>query len=340
MEYFRQRFIDELNQEGDIEIRGVTWSRQEVLESMDSQAYEENFGEWTDQAKEEAKQRVLEFLTANGCLERFRLLVHRFNSNQVVPFVGAGMSVPSGFLRWGEFLVSLIQGDAPHEIAAVQAMLVIGEFEEAAQHVHNVLTPGVFSAEMAERLGSHQLQAIGSVNLLPHLFKGEVITTNFDYVLTNAYRDAALPFTNTICGADLRAAPARLGNDNHALLRLHGEADTANGRVLTLDEYNAVYTVGRELKGLLAAVMGVRSFLFMGCSLGSDRTLQALREVKAEAQVEIAPHFAFLPEPDAPARLARRTFLEAAGIHPIYYPDGEHDQSIEDLLITIMEGGV
>lgn len=340
MDYFRQSFIDKLNEDGDIEIANVKWSRDYVLKALDEKSYNEVFTEWVDQAKEDAKQRVLEFLTANDCLERFRRLVHRFDGGQVVPFVGAGMSASSGFLCWGEFLVSLIQGDAPHEVPAIRAMLAIGEYEEAAQHVHNVLTAGVFSAEIAERLGSHRLQANGSVSLLPHLFKGEVLTTNFDYVLTNAYRDAALPFTNTICGAALRAAPARLGDGNHALLRLHGEADSAIGRVVTLDEYNAVYAAGRELKGLLAAVMGVRSFLFMGCSLGTDRTLQALREVKAEAQVEIAPHFAFLPEPEAGARLLRRTFLEEAGIHPIYYPSGEHDQSIEDLLIAMMEGGV
>ncbi len=339
MEYFRQSFIDKLNEDGDVEIASVKWTRDYVLKSLDERSYNEVFQEWVDQAKEDAKQRVLDFLTANGCLERFRLLVHRHNGKNVVPFVGAGMSIPTGFQSWGNFLISLL-ADAPQELAKVQAMLALDEYEEAAQHVHDILTAGVFAAEIAERLGSHQLRALGSVNLLPLLFKGEVLTTNFDYVLTNAYRDAALPFTNTICGADLRAAPARLGNDNHALLRLHGEADTANGRVLTLEEYNAVYSIGRELKGLMAAVMGVRSFLFMGCSLGSDRTLNALREVKAEAAVQNSPHFAFLPEPDGATRLQRRTFLEAAGIHPIYYPAGEHDQCIEDMLITIMEGGV
>lgn len=340
MEYFRQSFIDKLNEDGDIEIAKIKWSRDYVLKSLDEKSYDEVFAEWVDQAKEDAKQRALDFLTENGCLERFRRLVHRFKTQQVIPFVGAGMSIPTGFLPWGDFLVSLLQADAPHEVPSVQGMLALGQYEEAAQHVHNVLTAGVLAAEMAERLGSHRLQAIGSINLLPYLFAGEVVTTNFDYVVSNAYRDAGMPFATTICGADLRAAPVRLGSDNHALLRLHGEADVATARVLTLEEYNAVYSAGRDLRGLLAAIMGVRSFLFLGCSLGADRTIQALKEVKAESPVEIAPHFAFLPEPEAAARLQRRTFLEEAGIHPIYYPASEHDQSIEDLLIAMMEGGV
>jgi len=340
MEYFRQSFIDKLNEDGDIEIAKITWARDYVLKSLDEKSYNEVFAEWVNQSKEDAKQRALDFLTDNGCLERFRRLAHRFQAQQVIPFVGAGMSIPTGFMPWGGFLISLLQGDAPQEIPTLRGMLALGQYEEAAQHVHNILTAGVFTAEIAERLGSHRLQSVGSVNLLPHLFAGEVITTNFDYVLMNAYRNAGMQFGATICGADLRAAPARLGNGNHALLRLHGEADVANGRVLTLDEYHAVYTAGRDLKGLLAAIMGVRSFLFLGCSLEVDRTIQALKEVKAETPVENSPHFAFLPEPATAVRLQRRTFLEEAGIHPIYYPAGEHDQSIEDLLITMMEGGI
>jgi len=138
----------------------------------------------------------------------------------------------------------------------------------------------------------------------------------------------------------MRAAPANLGNDNHALLRLHGEADKPDGRVLTLEEYNAVYAQGHELKGMLAALMGIRSFLFLGCSLTADRTLSALAEIKAQAGIHMPPHFAFLPLPTPEQRLERRTFLERSGIHPIYYPSDDHEPYIEDLLISVLEGGL
>ncbi len=339
MEYFRQRFIEELNEEGDIEIRGITWPREYVLKTMDAQAYEEAFREWTDQAKNEAKHRAFEFLGRTECLERFRLLVNRHAKQQVVPFVGAGMSLSSGFARWAEFLLSLL-GDAPHEVENVRGMLARGAYEEAAQHVYNVLTPGVFNAEIAERMGAHKQRADGSINLLPHLFTGEVVTTNFDHVLINAFRNADRPFGSIICGADMRAAPVQLGNDNHALLRLHGDADIPDGRVLTLDEYNAVYAEDHALKGMLTTLIGIRSFLFLGCSLTADRTLSALAEIKNQAGIHMPPHFAFLPLPAPEHRLDRRTFLERSGIHPIYYPSDDHETYIEDMLISILEGGI
>jgi hypothetical protein len=338
MEYFRQRFIDELNEEGDIEIRGVTWSREYVLKTMDEEAYEDTFREWTDQAKTEAKQRAFEFLTQTQCLERFQLLVARHSRQQVVPFVGAGMSLSSGFACWAEFLLSLL-GDAPHEVDNVQKMLASGAYEEAAQHVHDVLTPGVFNAEIAERMGAHKQRADGPVNLLPHLFTAETVTTNFDHVLVNAFRNSEIPFRTIICGADMRAAPGMIGNDNHALLRLHGDADKPDGRVLTLNEYNAVYTQGRELKGVLTALIGIRSFLFLGCSLTADRTLAALAEIKAQAGINMPPHFAFLPLPAPDVKQERRRFLEQSGIHPIYYPSDDHEPYIEDMLISLLEGG-
>ncbi len=76
MEYFRQRFIDELNEEGDIEIRGVTFSREAVLKSMDRNSYDEVFREWNEQVKVDAKRPVQDFLNENGCLVEPFLLSH------------------------------------------------------------------------------------------------------------------------------------------------------------------------------------------------------------------------------------------------------------------------
>ena len=78
----------------------------------------------------------------------------------------------------------------------------------------------------------------------------------------------------------------------------------------------------------------------MGSSLQSDRTYAALRDIRAQNGDNGVRHYAFLPRPPENQRTARRAFLAEADIHPIYYPEGDHDQFIEDLLITLMEGGL
>ena len=337
MEYFRQRFIDELNDEGDIEIRSLRWTRHEILESMDQQAAQTAFGEWVEQIKYEAKDRVREFLTENGCLDRFRALCHRHQQRSVVPFIGAGMSIPSGFQPWATFLLSLIP-DAPHLREEVQQMIDAGRYEDAAQHVEDTLGPDIMAEEIHNRLGAHHQRTFGPVKLLPFLFQAEVITTNFDHILPAAYRNCELAFLRDFCGAELPDVPRRLANDPHCLLRLHGAAETLNGRVLTTREYNAAYRDDGIMGELLERIISMRSLLFLGCSLQGDRTYAALQQIRARAQVQAAAHYAFLPLP-ADDRMARRQFLAGAGIHPIYYPADTHDQSIEDLLVTMIEGG-
>ncbi|MXP44850.1 SIR2 family NAD-dependent protein deacylase [Allopontixanthobacter sediminis] len=335
-EYFRQRFIDELNEEGDIEIRTKVWSRAEVLAKMDQDIFNGLLVDWVAAERANACDQVMEFLDENGCRDRLEALIHRIKQGAVIPFVGAGMSCASGHRLWGDFLKSLL-ADAPDRVQEIDAFLVAAQYEEAAQAVHDILGPVVLAEEVFAKLGSHKRRVDGPVQLLPRIFGQEVVTTNFDYVLTHAYHIAGIPFANTFSGAALRDAPGRIGNEPHCLLRLHGEADTAHGRVLTSQEYSATYTEQRTLAEVINAITGTKSLLFLGCSLTDDRTVEALKHLHANAPVGRPLHYAFLPLPEND-RQQRREFLAEAGIHPIYYPTDAHDQMIEQLLITLLEG--
>ena len=338
MEYFRDRFITELNNEGDIEVAGQIWTRHQVLETMDSNAERAVFDDWVSEQKLGAKERCRSFLEEYGCLDRFNAMLARHRGGYVLPFVGAGMSVPSGCRPWGQFLLSLMN-DAPAQIEQVKALLQDSAYEEAAQLVFEALGDGILAEEISAQLGNHDNRLDGPVRLLPNLFREEVLTTNFDYVLTRAYQTADHSFTREFKGKELREVTQRMANDPHCLLRLHGEADSVDARVLTLAEYQEAYGDNASLKGLLASLVGVRSFLFLGCSLSTDRTFSALREIRDEVGVGAVRHYAFLPFPGEDERNARRIELGQAEIHPIYYPPEGHDPHIEDLLITMMEGG-
>ncbi len=339
MEYFRQRFNDDLNSNGPVEVADFTWESAEVFKTMAEHDYEATFTVYVQDKIQQAKERVGAFLDENGCFDRFRTLSARKGHGQVLPFIGAGMSIASGYRPWGAFLLSLLP-DAPQIRADVEAMLTRGEYEEAAQLVQDTLGPGVLAEEINNQLGRHRPNAAGPVCLLPHLFQNEILTTNFDYVLTHIYHGAENPFSNEFCGQRLREARQRLGNEPHCLLRLHGEADAQEGRVLTQAEYDAAYNGGVTLTGILGALIGARSLLFMGSSLQSDRTYSALCDIRAASVDAPVRHYAFLPCPAENDRKARRDFLAEAEIHPIYYPADDHDQYIEDLLITLMEGGL
>ncbi|OUI80280.1 SIR2 family protein [Acetobacter tropicalis] len=335
-EYFRQRFIDELNDEGDITIRTKIWKRSEILEMAGDQIYNGLLVDWVEAQCSNARDQTAEFLTENRCLDRFEALFDRYRQGAVIPFIGAGMSCASGHKPWGEFLISLLT-DVQDEIPDVDSLLNDFRYEEAAQRVHDILGADNFSHEIKERLGRHKKKIAGSVQLLPMIFPKLVVTTNFDYVLDNVYKQANLPFSDSVSGVYLADAVNKITDDPHCLLRLHGEAEVSHGRILTINEYDQYYKNNKVLSDLIAALTGTASLLFMGCSLNSDRTVSALKHMKEVSSINRPPHYAFLPEPEPQDRAERSDFLGQAGIRPIYYPPSDHDAMLEGLLIALKD---
>lgn len=338
MEYFRQRFIDELNDDGLVRIRAFEWLPVEVLQTMAPNEYEVYFSEWVRDQKVEAKDRARESLERHNCLDRFNRLHTQLSRQSVIPFVGAGLSRPTGFPLWGAFLEGLT-ADFPAVADALRAHLASFEYEEAAQLMLDRMGPSVFAEAVQNSFGSRIRPLKGPIRLLPSIFKRGCLTTNFDYLLNRVYDSSECKLKGEYGGSRLGEAPRRLSDEPHCLLRLHGEADSAQGRVLTRAEYAASYGDGGNYREILKLLIANASLLFLGCSLSIDRTFQALREIKQAASVETPRHYAFLPLTDDMDREARRAELGQADIHPIWYPPEDHDQAIEDLLISLMEGG-
>ncbi len=339
MEYFRQRFIDELNDEGPVKIRDFEWPTVDVFKSMAPELFDAHFVDWLGPVKETAKERAREFLTKYGCIDRFKRLAAQSGRETVVPFVGAGLSAPSGYPLWGDFLRSLT-ADFPACRPDLDDHIVAGRYEEAAQLLLESMGQRIFDEAIQNTFGHRGRPIEGPIKLLPQRFRRGAISTNFDYVLEEVYRVENCPFGASFAGTSLRDAPRRIGDHPHCLLRIHGEADSAFGRVLTREEYDAVYGEEGSYRELLGTCLGTTSLLFIGCSLASDRTLAALADLKQAAQVETPRHFALLPFPGEENRQGRRIQLGEADIHPIWYPPEDHNQAIEDLLIALIEGGI
>ncbi len=60
-------------------------------------------------------------------------LVEQLQTGGIIPFVGAGMSVPFGFPDWKSFLMSLAPDDSEKRL--IEERLAKGEYEEAAEYL-------------------------------------------------------------------------------------------------------------------------------------------------------------------------------------------------------------
>lgn len=346
MKHLRPMFADALAQEqnlyvdkGRIHIRNRHWAPDEILEGLLAPgAYDDFFLDWVQERKEELIESARKMLDEFGLQNRFGKLKEVYTRGAVIPFVGAGLSVPSGYPGWTVFLKQQIH-ETTIDLVEFDQILSAGQYEEAAQRLADALGPA-FNEGVESAFGRSR-EIAGCVQMLPHVFDSCVITTNFDDVAKRCYEAEGKPFSEELSGEFSQELPRKLAEGKRILLKLHGTSTSSRSRILTASEYDRHYGEGNELQRAIEAIC-TRTLLFIGCSLTVDRTLSAMKAlVQAKGHDNIARHYAFLPVPDSSAeKIARRDALMECNIYPIWYPAGTHDDSIEALLIALMEDGL
>jgi hypothetical protein len=251
----------------------------------------------------------------------------------LVPFVGAGLSMPMGFPSWGDFLKGVAAECG--KSGEVATLLTDGKYEEAAETVEDGLGEEIFHSRVRHTFGkrpSNECELKDAVLALPDLAGGPVVTTNFDRILERVFAEAGSPFEHVAWGSQVDSMRQAMAENKPFLLKIHGDGEERSGRVLTKSEYDRHYAPGdpNNLRAQLGRVFQGRTLLFLGCSLGADRSMDVLFDVLRQAFG--LEHFAILEKP-APDEefFARQRRLGERGILPIWYPTGRHEL-IEPLL--------
>ena len=252
----------------------------------------------------------------------------------VVPFVGAGLSIPFGFPGWSVFLTNQAERlKGTKRKQQIFCYIEYGKYEEAAEVLST--TPGYnFNKAIRETFGSSKLagKELGeAVSILPQLEPGPVVTTNFDGVLKKVFEQNGQQFEEVVWGGRSLEVRKLLYEGQRFLLKLHGDAEDSTDRVLTKSEYQMQYgsedashvNLSLPLPQLLQAILKYRPLLFLGCSLNQDRTVQVLEQVSQKFRY-VRP-YAIVEVPETAQDFRQRAdFLSGHNIHPIWYPKGKH----------------
>lgn len=251
----------------------------------------------------------------------------------VVPFVGAGFSMPYGYPSWKDYLVTLAADWGLLEV--IRDRIDEGMFEEAAQALLDAMNHRAFHDAITASFSEDHIQEPilkGAVSLIPRIATGPVITTNFDRVLEKVFEAAGCPFDDRVLGAQADAFVDAFRSDLRLLLKIHGDYQFSDNRILTVADYDEYYGtmdgggvfLDKPLPRLLGKLMENRFLLFLGCSLGPDRTVAVLKRVIGDHPSVY--HYAIVSQPEDPKEFQnRRIFMSAHGIRPIWYPHGRHD---------------
>jgi len=268
--------------------------------------------------------------------QRFNQLIDRLESEMVVPFVGAGISVGCGFPTWANHLHQ--QGrTAGITKKQIEAWLTQGEFEQVIAHIEQVHGRDVFAQEIRDVFGKR-----GSIQditlLISEIFKDTLITTNYDQLLEQVFDTGADSEIQVINGVTAMETP---DPNKTTIIKIHGDIENPGRCILGKAQYDQAYgeaelDLDRAIPKMLRYYFTNNSLLFVGCSLNNDRTIQVFREVKARAgDYSFPQHFSIEQTPDdIKSLVARNSELARLGITAIWYPKEKYEQ-VEAILRCI-----
>jgi formylglycine-generating enzyme required for sulfatase activity len=261
----------------------------------------------------------------------------------VIPFVGAGLSVPFGFPTWSSFLIAQAKRAGIED--QIQQCLQAGEYEGAAEDLLEARGHRAFCDAIDAAFGTYKLEGMkltGAVSYLPRLAAGPVITTNFDHVLEEVFQQAGCAFEHVVWGVRADLATQALHQSRRFLLKIHGDVEDSTDRILTRQDYEERYgsadgtviDVSKPLPRLLEQMLLARPLLFLGCSLNQDRTVAVLKRITQD--YPSVAHYAVVEQPASTEELRERSrFLSGCNIRPIWYPNQQHNL-VESLLAHLV----
>lgn len=219
------------------------------------------------------------------------------NLSVLVPFVGAGLS-QFAYYSWSALLNELTKNITNrNDFRKIKGLIKQGgkHYLEVAQYLEDLRMPSNLARDIANLFSPKKLKdkedqlTKEPIWLLPLLFAGFAITTNFDQTLETVYEN-----NYHLCKIFEHDQLSLLNqylnqvNDYPGIFKIHG---TVSGDyieydhiVFTENQYKKFYGDGYTLTEALKKCLEQKTILFLGCSLSQDCTMDILESVLEEGK--------------------------------------------------------
>lgn len=273
-------------------------------------------------------------------------LLEQYMNDRITPVIGAGLSLWAEYPLW-QNLLSKKASKTPEAIAKETTHLIKHfKYEQAASKLESFYEQYAFLHLLEREYSPDKIEKRirpGFQSLLPELFHGPIITTNFDVSLEKLFgAPPVITPEDHFQGPELDSA---IQKNKRVLVKLHGTITAPNTLVLTNERYNETYgsdpndpNLSLPLPNALSRIFHSAPPLFLGCGLGPDRTCAilkkcvgasgfALLELPKETENKDDPFHPFLTDSKGflPELQKRRSHLDSMKINVIWYPYGCHE---------------
>ena len=216
-------------------------------------------------------------------------------------FIGAGLSVGSGYPQWDGLLKGLIEKAVrDHSLDRERARDCEALSDDPnkylmlAEELREVL--GVeFKTFIEETFSSEEKQPTRAHELLVSLKKNNfIITTNYDQLIERAFVKIG-EFATPYKYYEAHSIQRQLFQRKFFLLKAHGDAMTAAEKlVLTDKDYRRLLYQEPGYQSALQSVFTMYSVIFLGCSLNDPELKLLLNYINAAFPEGGIPHYALM----------------------------------------------
>lgn len=274
----------------------------------------------------------------------FAGLVEDIQHTQLLAFVGAGVSIPSGYPDWGT-LIDRMRQALPAGVE--RGMAWVSREDDMlmrAEHYRQLLA-GDYGRFIRDQFGDRRGTCRPLHLDLVRLPFAHVLTTNYDTLLERAHAAAgleglALPIdwkNSSDVEAFVRAARRR--GEQRQYVHLHGVYNDPANVVLTESDYQERYHRTTASEALLAALFTAHAFLFVGFSFSDLDVMGLFRNTMARVRVSEPLHYAFMaldPKTHDPT-LVRQRLQQKFKIDPIFYLATPDHAGLHKLVQRLLE---
>ena len=285
-------------------------------------------------------EQIMDYSSENKTV--FSDLVDMCAKRQIVPYIGAGMSVFARYIpifkdrhlfpTWKDLIAIKYHASFPSKKMPKNPMDAAEKIEknELNEYVRLTMGGNLKEKEWTKILEEAEYQAI---SVIPKLFCGPIVTTNYDQIIEKVHKETLSVFLPH--KLDLGKLERELLNGNRFVYKIHGCVfkDPQN-IILTKTAYGNVYKRNSELVQSLITFFQSFQFLFLGCSLGVvTKTKDRYMELWERILNNGTQHFTIIDCPKG--KLAkRRKELENRNIYPIFY-NSEIDKGHKSVRIIL-----
>jgi len=271
-------------------------------------------------------------------------LIQAIQDRKCILFVGAGLSQnvkrsdDSSLPGWKGLLEELLEfaktedKDFVGNQVEITKLIEDGDYLTAAQELRETVSPKIFQDYFDKTFGDPNLKPYEGQLLLPQIPFRAILTTNYDKLLENAYKEYD-DFYMELKGkliSDFEEQIAFIRESDFFILKINGNYYDTENMVFGTKDYNEKLHKSNVYKTLLKIFFAYHLVLFIGTSLEDPGIKLILDELAGIFQKSPPKHYALFQENKISKTMQKR-YKEDYGIETITYPE---DKSVKHKHVT------